>query len=152
MGTRVTGSVGALDVPPVDAPGAEVPTDLPATSGRSGDAGAVTVEAALGICSVAAVFALVLSGVGVLVGQLRCTDAATEVARLVSRGERARAAEVVARTAPRGAALDVAVRGDAITAEVSAEPLGGLLPGKWLHGRAFAFAEPDVPAAAGGGA
>lgn len=117
----------------------------PDQAGDFSDAGAVTVEAALGICSVAAVFALVLGGVGALVGQLRCTDAAIEVARLVARGERDRASDVVARTAPRGAALVVDVRADRINTEVNAEPFGGLVPGRWLRGRAFALKEPDLP-------
>lgn len=116
----------------------------PAAAGRCGDAGAVTVEAALGICSVAAVFALVLGGLGVLVGQLRCTDAAIEAARLVARGERERAPEVLARIAPPGAALAVDVRGDQISTSVTAQPFGRLLSGNWLHGRAFAFREPDA--------
>lgn len=126
--------------PALRRPGAE----LPAVAGSSGDAGAVTVEAALGICSVAAVFALVLGGVGALVGQLRCTDAAIEAARLVARGERDRAPEVLARTAPPGAELAVDVRGDQITTAVTAQPFGRLLPGNWLRGRAFAFREPDA--------
>lgn len=118
---------------------------MPAVAARCGDAGAVTVEAALGICSLAVVCALVLGGIGALVGQLRCTDAAVEAARLVSRGEPDRAPEVVARSAPGGAQLAVEVRGDRISTLVTARPFGQLLPGNWLHGRAFAFREPIAP-------
>lgn len=126
---------------PRAAPGA----GTPAVAGCCGDAGAVTVEAALGICSLAVVCALVLGGVGALVGQIRCTDAAVEAARLVSRGEPDHAPEAVARSAPAGAELSVEVLGDRISTSVTAPPFGRLLPGNWLHGRAFAFREPIAP-------
>lgn len=107
------------------------------------DRGAVTVEAALGICSVIAVFALALAGTGALVDHLRCTDAAVAAARLVARGERARVDEVVGRLAPSGAALAVQVDGDVVRTEVSV-PLPVQLPGRWLHARAVAVLEPGV--------
>lgn len=117
------------------------------------DAGAVTVEAALGICSIVTAFALALGGMSVMIGQLRCTDAAIEAARLVARGDRDRASEAVRRVAPTGATLRITVRGDEITTEVAAQPLKGVLPDDWLRGRAFAVMEPGrvatptVPAA-----
>ncbi|MER7010629.1 TadE family type IV pilus minor pilin [Saccharopolyspora sp. NPDC000359] len=107
------------------------------------DRGAVTVEAALGICSVVAVFALVLVGTNALIGHLRCTDAAVEAARLVARGDRARADGAVQRIAPAGAALAVQVDGDVVRTEVSL-PLPAQLPGRWLHARAVAVLEPGV--------
>lgn len=124
------------------------------SSARSGCAelGAVTVEAALGICSVVAVLVLALVALGAVIGQLRCTDAATEAARLVARGEPGRAPEAVALLAPRGATLDVTVRGDRITTEVRAPPTGRFPPGQWLNGEAFAVAEPGtVPLPSGSG-
>ncbi|GAA0510316.1 hypothetical protein GCM10011581_00160 [Saccharopolyspora subtropica] len=108
------------------------------------DAGTVTVEAALGICSVVAVFLLVLAGMGAVVGHLRCTDAAVEAARLAARGDRTRADEAAARIAPAGATLAVRIEGDVVHTEVSAPLSGGLLPGRWLHARAVAVLEPGV--------
>ncbi len=114
--------------------------------------GAVTVEAALGICSVVAVLVLALAALCAVIGQLRCTDAAIEAARLVARGERSRAPEAVALIAPRGATLDVTVRGDRITTEVRSPPTGRFPPGQWLSGEAFAVAEPGtVPLPSGSG-
>jgi hypothetical protein len=108
------------------------------------DTGAVTVEAALGICAVIAVFALVLAGTGALIGQLRCTDAAVEAARLVARGDRPRADAAVGRIAPGGASLSVLVEGDQVSTEVSAPFPGELLPGRWLRARAVAVLEPGA--------
>lgn len=114
------------------------------TAWRREDRGAVTVEAALGICSVVAVFALALTGICWVVSELRCTDAAVEAARLVARGDRRRAEEVVARVAPAGGTLAVTVQGDEIMTEVRAPPLGALMPGLVMSGRAFAVVEPGA--------
>ena len=112
-------------------------------AGTTGDRGAVTVEAALGICSVIAVFVLVLIGVNTLIGYLQCTDAAVEAARLVARGDRSRANEAVHRMAPVGSALAVRVDGDVVTTEVSM-PLPAELPGPRLRVQAVAVLEPGV--------
>ncbi len=106
------------------------------------DRGSVTVEAALGIGALTVVSSLLLAGVGVAGDQLRCTDAAREAARLLARGQPARAEQVVREIAPRGARLEVVREGDAITAGVEAEPVAGLLPGIRLRASAFAIAEP----------
>lgn len=116
------------------------------------DRGAVTVEAALGICSIVAALVLGLAGAGVVIGQLRCTDAAVEAARLVARGERDRVAAMVSEIAPSGASFEVTVRGDEVTTEVRATFPGGLVPGRWLKARASAVMEPEVSAAEQGGA
>ncbi|MGW1678467.1 TadE family type IV pilus minor pilin [Saccharopolyspora sp. NPDC002376] len=107
------------------------------------DRGAVTVEAALGICSVMAMFVLTLIGANALIGHLRCTDAAVEAARLAARGDQARVEEAVSRMAPAGAALEMQVDGDVVRTEVSM-PLPAQLPGRWLHARAVAVLEPGV--------
>ncbi|MBA8826546.1 hypothetical protein FHX42_003925 [Saccharopolyspora lacisalsi] len=120
-------------------------TDASELSERSRrDSGAVTVEAALGICSIVAAFAVALAGMGVVIGQLRCTDAVTEAARLVARGDRERAAKAVRRIAPEGANLTVTVRGDEITAEVTAPSLGGIPGIHRLRATAFAVMEPGA--------
>lgn len=114
------------------------------TTWRNNDRGAVTVEAALGICSVVVVFVLALTGICWVVQHLRCTDAAVEAARLVARGDRQRAGEAVARVAPAGATLAITVQDDEVTTEVRAPPLGAFLPGLAISSRAFAFVEPGV--------
>jgi hypothetical protein len=108
------------------------------------DRGAVTVEAALGVCSVVAVLTLAIGGMCAVLNSLRCIDAAGEAARLVSRGAQQKAQEAVARVAPTGATLTITVRGDEITTEVRAPPLGEVVPGWVLGHRAYAIAEPGT--------
>lgn len=122
-----------------------------ATGPTSRDRGSVTVEAALGICSIVAALVLGVAAAGLVIGQLRCTDAANEAARLVARGERDRASQAVAAVAPSGADLTVTVQGDEITAEVRSRAPGGLIPGQWLRARAYAVLEPaGAPTEPGG--
>lgn len=109
---------------------------------RTDDSGAVTVEAALALCSLVVVLALVLGAVSAVAAQLRCIDAAREAARLTARGERDRAEELARRIAPRGAMVAVTVRGDDITARVSVNPVVGLLPGIEVRAEAVAVLEP----------
>ena len=113
---------------------------------RRDDRGTVTVEAALALCSLVVVLALVLGAVSAVAAQLRCVDAAREAARLTARGERDRAEELARRIAPRGAAVTVAIAGDEVTAGVSANPVAGLLPGIEVRAEAAAVLEPaSVP-------
>ncbi|MEU5693497.1 TadE family type IV pilus minor pilin [Actinosynnema sp. NPDC020468] len=104
-----------------------------------GDRGSVTVEAAVGIGAVVAVLVLCVQVVMAVVGQVRCVDAAREAARLVARGDQARAAGVVAAIAPEGARLVVRVEGDAAVVEVSA--VGLFVP---VRASAFAMVEPGA--------
>lgn len=112
---------------------------------REDDAGSVTVEAAFGICAVLTVFALLIGGFGLLIAQLRCTDAAVAAARLVARGEQDRAREAVFRLAPERSTLRVTVRGEHVRTRVHAPALGG-----WsglersVTGSATALAEPGA--------
>jgi hypothetical protein len=115
-------------------------------SAPAGERGAVTVEAAIALCALIAVFGVLLAGVAALFGQLGCTDAASEAARLLSRGQRQLAEDTVRSLAPVGARLTVHDIGDTIQVEVLAEPAGGLLPGVQLRGEAFAVLEPGVGA------
>jgi Flp pilus assembly protein TadG len=112
------------------------------------DRGAVTVEAAIALSALTLVFGLVLAGVVAMTGQLRCSDAAREAARLIARGDRPLADQAVAQILP-GARVQVDVTGDEVTVDVTAEPVGGLLPGVHLHGHAYALLEPGVPDAPG---
>lgn len=116
------------------------------TRADEGDRGAVTVEAAIALFALVAVLALSLAGMAAVADQVRCTDAAREAARLVARGEPARAGEAVERIAPSGARWEVATEPDGISVTVRAEPIGGLLPGVSLRADAFAVPEPGVRA------
>ncbi len=110
-------------------------------SRSSNDSGMVTVEAAISVFALALVLSLGAAAIMAVVGQLRCTDAAREVARLVARGEPERADAVVQAIAPAGAHLTVRTDGDTVQVEVSADA-GNLLPGLHLTARAYAVLEP----------
>lgn len=107
------------------------------------DGGAVTVEAAIGIGSIVMVLVACLAALGCLVDSLRVTDAAGEAARLAARGDRAGAAAAVVALAPSGAGLDLTAGGSTVTAAVSAQPFGDLLPGVRVRAVAVAANEPD---------
>jgi hypothetical protein len=110
----------------------------------SQDRGSVTVEAALALCSLVVVLALAVAGVSAVAAQLRCIDAAREAARLTARGEQDRAEELARRLAPSGAVVDLSVRGDEVTARVSADSVAALLPGIEIGAEAAAVLEPGV--------
>lgn len=115
------------------------------THQRAGpDAGMVTVEAAIALCAFITVLGLALAAIAAVTDQLRCTDAAREAARLTARGERDRAHAAAAQIAPRGANISIQTDGDTIAVEVTATPVGGLLPGLRLTGQAYAVAEPGT--------
>lgn len=108
------------------------------------DRGSVTVEAALSLFAVILVAGLVLAGVGCAVAQVRCVDAAREVARLLARGDSAAAASALAQVGPSGASMAVSDGGGMISVTVRAAPVGGLLPGVELSATAVAALEPGV--------
>jgi Flp pilus assembly protein TadG len=109
------------------------------------DRGSVTVEAALALCSLIAVLALMLAAVSAVAAQLRCVDAAREAARLTARGEPDRAEQLARRVGPRGATVAVTINGDDVLARVSANPVAGLLPGIAVGAEAAAVMEPVDP-------
>ncbi|GLZ32964.1 hypothetical protein Lesp02_51520 [Lentzea sp. NBRC 105346] len=96
----------------------------------------VTVEAAVVICVLLAVLALAAGGMSAMVGQLRCTDAAREAARLIARGDRGHAEAAARRIAP-GATVTVHEDGDSVIVEVAATRHGFR-----LRAEAFAVLEP----------
>ncbi|GAB2741411.1 TadE family type IV pilus minor pilin [Salinifilum aidingensis] len=108
------------------------------------DRGAVTVEAAVGICAVVAVFALLLLGVGAAVAQLRCTDAAVEAARMAARGDRERAHAALAQLAPEGASLRFSGDVEYVRAEVVVPAPTGVLDLR-VTAEAVAAREPGAP-------
>ena len=115
-----------------------------AAAGGGRDRGSVTVEAALSLFAVILVAALVLAGVGCAVAQVRCVDAAREVARLLARGDSAAAASALAQVGPAGASMAVSEGSGMVTVTIRAAPVGGLLPGVELSATAVAALEPGV--------
>ena len=115
--------------------------DRPTTS----DHGSVTVEAALVLAVLTVVVAACLAGIGCVVAQLRCADAAQEAARLAGRGDTGGASSAVAAIAPSGALLSLATSGDMVTATVSVGAVSGLLPGVTIRAGASARREEGVP-------
>ncbi|GAA0606170.1 TadE family type IV pilus minor pilin [Kutzneria viridogrisea] len=111
-----------------------------------GDGGGVTVETAIAVCALLFLLVVCLAALAAVTGSVRCTDAAREAARLVARGDPARAEQAVRAIGPSGARLSVRVDGDEISVEVTASPVGGLLPGWRLRGQAHAVLEPGVAA------
>ncbi|GAB3679374.1 TadE family type IV pilus minor pilin [Saccharopolyspora tripterygii] len=97
------------------------------------DRGSVTVEAALGICSLVVVFGLLMVGAAAVLGQVRCQDAAVEAARLLARGDAHRAEQAVRAIAPAGAHYAHAISGDQVEVLVSAH---------WSRADAVAILEP----------
>ena len=110
-------------------------------AGLSGDAGAVTVEAALALCSLVAVMVLVVASVATASAHLRCLDAAREAARLIARGDNDRAGAVAAMIAPRDASVRTTVAGDQVEVRVSAAVVPGM-PGLSLEATAVGVLEP----------
>ena len=115
---------------------------------RRSDRGAVTVEAALALGSLAVVTALAIGALTAVAASVRCTDAAHELARLAARGEPDRGRAVAARLAPAGARIVLTIRGDEVTAEVTAAPVPAL-PVR-VSGRAVAVLEPGAAMAPAG--
>ena len=112
---------------------------------RDQDRGAVTIEAALALAGLTLVTTLAVGAVAAVGASVRCTDAARELARLAARGEPDRGRAVAARLAPSGSRIDLSIRGDEATAEVTAPPV----PALPLHitGRAVAVLEPGAATA-----
>lgn len=119
----------------------------PAGVMRDGERGSATVEAAIAICAVVVVLAMALAGATAVLDQLRCTDAAREAARLVARGEPARAEQAARTIAPSGADVVVRVHGDEVDVQVSVRAAGGLLPGLSVRAGAMAVMEPGAVSA-----
>jgi hypothetical protein len=109
---------------------------------RANDRGAVTVEAALALCSLAVFLAVAVGALAAVAGSIRCVDAARELARLAARGEPDRGHIVAAELAPSGARLTLELQGDLVVAEVSVE-LVRPLPAR-IGGRAVAALEPGA--------
>ena len=105
--------------------------------GRIRQRGMVTVEiafAALGL-GLALVFCVGVIGLGL--GQLRCSDAAGEIARQAARDDLEAIHEIIQRL-PESASVDIGLDGDHVVVEVSIDlrPWGKWLPCVQVHATA----------------
>lgn len=107
---------------------------------RGGDRGSVTVEAAVVIPILVVVLMACLAGISCVALQVRCIDAAREAARLAGRGDLDGARSAAAQLAG-DATVDIAVGVRQVQVAVSAEPLGGWLPGVRISARSVAAVE-----------
>lgn len=112
------------------------------TRPEEADRGAVTVEAALALCTLAVFLAAAVGALAAVATSIRCTDAARELARLAARGEPEQGMTVAAQLAPAQARLLLRRDDDLVVAEVSVAPLRPLP--LQLSGRAVAVLEPGA--------
>lgn len=99
----------------------------------------VSVEAAFALAAIAVFLVTGIGAVAGVVTQIRCTDAAREVARLVAMGDGS-ASDVGRGMAPGGARISVSTGADVVTVSVSADV--PMLPLLSVSARAAAAMEP----------
>jgi hypothetical protein len=122
--------------------GARAPARRCPATADDRDRGAVTVEAALALCTLAVFLAVAVGAIAAAGGSIRCVDAARELARLAARGEADRGHAIATQLAPSGARLALHTEGDLVIAEVSADVLHPL-PVR-IGSRAVAALEPGA--------
>ena len=104
------------------------------------ESGMATVEGAFVIAAIVTVLIVSVGAVTATIAQIRCTDAAREVARLTASGDTS-AVSVGKKVAGGSASVEVSEGTDLIEATVS---MGvRLLPGLRVSARAVAVPEPD---------
>lgn len=105
------------------------------------DKGMVTVEGAYAIAAIVITVVLAVAAITAVTTQIRCTDAAREVARLAAAGDAA-PGSAGQRIAGDDAQISISEQPDRIVVQVRrAAPL---LPGLTLSARAVAAPEPDA--------
>ncbi|MGW5523849.1 TadE family type IV pilus minor pilin [Gordonia sp. NPDC003950] len=104
------------------------------------EVGMVTVEAAYGISAIIAILILGLGVIGAVVTEIRCTDAAREVARLTASGD-AQARSAATDLVGGDARISVNTTDVRIVVEVTDDV--PMLPGVSMTARAVAVPEPD---------
>lgn len=106
-----------------------------------GERAMVTAEIAIGVMLIAAVLLACIHVLGAFLVQVRCTDAAAEIARQDARGETRRVV-----TPPQGSQLSIRHADGRTEVVVSApvEVMGGFLGTYTIRGRAVAVLEPGV--------
>ncbi|WP_112241396.1 TadE family type IV pilus minor pilin [Kribbella monticola] len=126
---------------------AQLPLGVRAAS-RSGERGAVTAEVALAIPMLLATMLFGVWLAGLVIANIRCIDAARDVARAVARGEPPESAQQLgSRTAPRNATISITRSGPdikvAVTALVTPDwPLLAELPPMHAQAEATIQSEP----------
>lgn len=96
----------------------------------------------MAISALVVVLAGCLTGLGCVIADLRCADAAREAARLAARGDLAAARAAAAGLAPSGFSLSVSDDSDLVSVSVSVPAVGGMLPGVRIAATAVAAREP----------
>ncbi|QNE20321.1 pilus assembly protein [Kribbella qitaiheensis] len=118
---------------------------------RGRDRGAVTAEVAFAIPVLLATMVFGLWMAGVVIANIRCIDAARDVARAIARGELPQSAQQLAtHTAPEGATVSITHDGQdihvTVTADVTPEwPLLAKLPPIHAQAQATIQSEPATP-------
>lgn len=107
-----------------------------------GDRGSTTAELAVAMPVLVLLVLFAMTGVSAVVAQLRCFDAAREVALAEARGERS--AEVGRGAAPAAATISISTEGELIrvVVRVPVHPFGSRLPGFTVEGSAVSAKEP----------
>lgn len=100
----------------------------------------VTVEAAYALAAVVVVLILGVGAIGAVITQIRCTDAAREVARLTAAGD-SRARSTGTRLVGTDAIITVHETADRVVVDVTDRV--ALLPGVTMRSRAVAVPEPE---------
>lgn len=125
-------------------------TPPPAKSRRRGDRGAVTAEMALVLPVLIALLILGIWSIGLVVMNIRCIDAARDVARAVARGDSPEQAEAIGhRTVPTGTITitrdDSDIHVTVTTKPTHNPPLLTFITPTQLTARATLQAEPGTP-------
>lgn len=120
---------------------------------RRAECGAVTAEVAVVLPVLLAILVFGVWMAGVVIQNIRCIDAARDVARAVARGEPPQSAQqLVRRTAPEGATFSITEDGPDIQVTVTKDvtphwPLLAKLPPIKVKGQATIQSEPTISGA-----
>ena len=103
------------------------------------ESGMVTVEAAYAVAAIVVMVLIAVGAIAAVTTQIRCTDAAREVARLSAAGDAA-AREAAQQLAGDDARVSISASDEHVVVEVRSDV--AMLPGLTISGRAVAAKEP----------